>query len=106
MPARSYSVHLRLIETNRILKGSLAPGGAVAKITGKEGLHFKGKARVFDTEDQLIKAIETKSLKKGEKTVSLRPDRVSELDANVLSRLSFCVTWDQKAGQVSRDGSV
>lgn len=52
-----------------ILKGSLSPGGAVAKITGKEGLYFKGKARVFDTEDALIKAVETGSIKKGEKTV-------------------------------------
>ncbi|KAF9013259.1 dihydroxy-acid dehydratase [Cyathus striatus] len=53
----------------RILKGNLAPGGAVAKITGKEGLGFTGKARVFDTEDAFVKAVETGSIKKGEKTV-------------------------------------
>lgn len=53
----------------RILKGNLAPGGAVAKITGKEGLKFTGKARVFETEDDMIRAIEEKSIKKGEKTV-------------------------------------
>lgn len=53
----------------RILKGSLAPGGAVAKITGKEGLAFRGKARVFETEDALVHAIESKSIKVGEKTV-------------------------------------
>ncbi|KAK9900708.1 dihydroxy-acid and 6-phosphogluconate dehydratase [Cystobasidium minutum MCA 4210] len=53
----------------RILKGSLAPGGAVAKITGKEGLHFRGKARVFEAEDDLVHAIESKSIKPGEKTV-------------------------------------
>lgn len=53
----------------RILKGNLAPGGAVAKITGKEGLRFTGKARVFDTEDDLVAAVENKSLKQGEKTV-------------------------------------
>ncbi|CAO1630548.1 unnamed protein product [Parajaminaea phylloscopi] len=53
----------------RILKGNLAPGGAVAKITGKEGLHFTGKARVFDTEEDLVKAIEQKEIKQGEKTV-------------------------------------
>lgn len=41
----------------------------MAKITGKEGLHFKGKARVFDTEDALIQAIESGSIKQGEKTV-------------------------------------
>lgn len=53
----------------RILRGNLAPGGSVAKITGKEGLQFKGKARVFDTEDQLVAAVENKEIKKGEKTV-------------------------------------
>lgn len=53
----------------RILKGNLAPGGAVAKITGKEGLHFRGKARVFETEAGLIEAIETGTILKGEKTV-------------------------------------
>lgn len=53
----------------RILKGSLAPGGAVAKITGKEGLEFRGKARVFETEADLVHAIENKEIKQGEKTV-------------------------------------
>lgn len=53
----------------RILRGNLAPGGAVAKITGKEGLGFTGKARAFDTEDDFIAAVESGSIKKGEKTV-------------------------------------
>ena len=53
----------------RILKGNLAPGGAVAKITGKEGLRFTGKARVFDTEDAMVAAVEKGEIKKGEKTV-------------------------------------
>lgn len=53
----------------RVLYGNLAPGGAVAKITGKEGLHFTGKARVFDTEDDMVHAVEQGSIKKGEKTV-------------------------------------
>ncbi|PWZ01946.1 dihydroxy-acid and 6-phosphogluconate dehydratase [Testicularia cyperi] len=53
----------------RILKGNLAPGGAVAKITGKEGLRFTGKARVFDTEDAMVAAVEQGTIKKGEKTV-------------------------------------
>ena len=53
----------------RILKGSLAPGGSVAKITGKEGLQFRGKARVFETEASLVSAIENKEIKQGEKTV-------------------------------------
>ena len=34
----------------RILRGNLAPGGAVSKITGKEGLQFTGKCRAFDDE--------------------------------------------------------
>jgi len=41
----------------RVLKGNLAPGGAVAKITGKEGLSFTGKARVFDKEHELDSAL-------------------------------------------------
>jgi len=53
----------------RILKGNLAPGGAVSKITGKEGLEFTGKARVFDEETSFIEAVESGSIKKGEKTV-------------------------------------
>lgn len=53
----------------RILKGNLAPGGAVAKITGKEGLRFVGRARTFDSEDEFVKAVESGSIKKGEKTV-------------------------------------
>ena len=41
----------------RILYGNLAPGGAVAKITGKEGEQFTGKAKVFDSEDEALKSI-------------------------------------------------
>ncbi len=40
-----------------ILKGNLAPEGAVAKISGKEGLRFRGKARVFNSEELAMKAI-------------------------------------------------
>jgi len=47
----------------------LAPGGAVSKITGKEGLAFTGKARCFDSEDEMVHAVENGELKKGEKTV-------------------------------------
>ncbi|ODQ77483.1 hypothetical protein BABINDRAFT_172820 [Babjeviella inositovora NRRL Y-12698] len=53
----------------RILRGSLAPEGAVAKITGKEGTYFKGTARAFDDEETFIKALENGEIKKGEKTV-------------------------------------
>ena len=41
----------------RILYGNFAPEGAVAKITGKEGLYFSGKARVFDSEEASLQAI-------------------------------------------------
>ena len=40
-----------------ILRGNLAPEGSVAKISGKEGESFTGKARVFDSEDDAQKAI-------------------------------------------------
>ena len=50
----------------RILRGNLAPGGAVAKITGKEGLTFKGPARVYDAEEDMLKALERGEIKKGD----------------------------------------
>ena len=53
----------------QILRGSLAPGGAVGKITGKEGLRFTGKAKVYDSEDEMVSALESGAIKKGEKTV-------------------------------------
>ncbi|SCU97418.1 LANO_0E15984g1_1 [Lachancea nothofagi CBS 11611] len=53
----------------QILYGSLAPGGSVGKITGKEGTIFKGKARVFDEEAGFIRALENGEIKQGEKTV-------------------------------------
>jgi len=40
-----------------ILRGNLAPEGAVAKITGKEGLRFQGTARVFHSEEESLQAI-------------------------------------------------
>ncbi|GMM55753.1 dihydroxy-acid dehydratase [Maudiozyma humilis] len=53
----------------QILTGSLAPGGSVGKITGKEGTFFEGKARVFEEEAGFIRALERGEIKKGEKTV-------------------------------------
>ncbi|MBM4364508.1 MAG: dihydroxy-acid dehydratase, partial [Deltaproteobacteria bacterium] len=50
----------------RILRGSLAPEGAVAKITGKEGLRFEGPARVFDSEEQMIASFEAGKIQKGD----------------------------------------
>jgi dihydroxy-acid dehydratase len=49
-----------------ILKGNLAPEGSVAKISGKEGLHFKGKARVFSSEEMALKKILDGTVKKGD----------------------------------------
>jgi len=40
-----------------VLRGNLAPEGAVAKISGKEGLHFAGRARVFHSEELALRAI-------------------------------------------------
>jgi dihydroxy-acid dehydratase len=42
----------------QILRGNLAPEGAVAKITGKEGLRFSGTARTFDCEEDILPALE------------------------------------------------
>jgi dihydroxy-acid dehydratase len=49
-----------------ILRGNLAPGGAVAKITGKEGLRFEGPARVFDREEDMVLAAERGEIVKGQ----------------------------------------
>jgi dihydroxy-acid dehydratase len=50
----------------QILKGNLAPEGAVAKITGKEGLKFSGPARVYDSEEGTLEALERKEIQKGD----------------------------------------
>jgi dihydroxy-acid dehydratase len=42
----------------RILRGNLAPDGAVAKITGKEGERFAGPAKVFDSEEAMLAGLE------------------------------------------------
>ncbi|MCZ6576962.1 MAG: dihydroxy-acid dehydratase [Acidiferrobacterales bacterium] len=49
-----------------VLRGNLAPGGAVAKITGKEGERFSGPARVFDSEEDMLAALERKEINKGD----------------------------------------
>ena len=53
----------------QILKGNLAPGGSVAKITGKEGLRFSGPARVFDCEEDMLAGLEKGEIRKGEVVV-------------------------------------
>jgi dihydroxy-acid dehydratase len=50
----------------RILRGNLAPEGAVAKITGKEGLRFSGPARVFDREEDTMTALAQGRVKAGD----------------------------------------
>ncbi len=52
-----------------ILYGNLAPEGAVAKITGKEGLSFTGKAKVFDSEEAALKSILNGKIVKGDVVV-------------------------------------
>ncbi|KAI9226687.1 MAG: dihydroxy-acid dehydratase [Piptocephalis tieghemiana] len=42
----------------QILRGNLAPEGSVAKVTGKEGLRFEGVAKVFDSEEDMLSALE------------------------------------------------
>jgi dihydroxy-acid dehydratase len=50
----------------QILKGNLAPEGAVAKITGKEGLRFSGPAKAYDSEEDMLHALERGEIKKGD----------------------------------------
>ncbi|MDB6066961.1 MAG: ilvD [Pedosphaera sp.] len=52
-----------------ILYGNLAPEGAVAKISGKEGLRFEGRARVFNSEEQALKKILDGGIKKADVVV-------------------------------------
>ncbi|HTX20110.1 MAG TPA: dihydroxy-acid dehydratase [Bacteroidota bacterium] len=53
----------------QILYGNLAKEGAVAKITGKEGLRFSGPARVFNSEEETLVALEKKRVKPGDVVV-------------------------------------
>jgi len=52
-----------------VLKGNVAPEGAVAKITGKEGLRFEGRARVFDGEERATAAILDGTVREGDVVV-------------------------------------
>ncbi len=49
----------------RILRGNLAPAGAVAKITGKEGERFTGAAKVYDCEEDMLAGLERGDIVKG-----------------------------------------
>ncbi|MCU0880795.1 MAG: dihydroxy-acid dehydratase [Pirellulaceae bacterium] len=50
----------------RIMRGNFAPEGAVAKITGKEGLKFTGPARCFDSEEDMLAGLEQGKIQKGD----------------------------------------
>jgi dihydroxy-acid dehydratase len=50
----------------RIMRGNFCPDGAVAKITGKEGLQFAGVANCFDSEEDMLAAMQQKKINKGE----------------------------------------
>jgi dihydroxy-acid dehydratase len=50
----------------QILRGNLAPTGAVAKITGKEGERFSGPANIFDSEEEMLEALRNSEIKKGD----------------------------------------
>ncbi len=55
-----------LTVTGKTIAENLAPDGAVAKITGKEGLRFSGPAKVFDSEEDMLHALERKEIAKGQ----------------------------------------
>jgi len=50
----------------RIMRGNFCPDGAVAKITGKEGLQFTGVANCFDSEEDMLAAMQQKKINKGD----------------------------------------
>jgi dihydroxy-acid dehydratase len=50
----------------RIMKGNFCPTGAVAKITGKEGLKFSGTVKCYDSEVDMLHGLEQKQIKKGD----------------------------------------
>jgi dihydroxy-acid dehydratase len=50
----------------QILRGNLAPGGSVAKITGKEGTRFSGTAKVYDSEEDMLAGFEQGQIVKGD----------------------------------------
>ena len=62
----AFSKPLKPVGHIQILRGNLAPEGAVAKITGKEGLQFSGPARVYDSEELMLAALERKEIQKGD----------------------------------------
>ena len=66
---RSFDDPIKADSHLSILYGNLAPEGAVAKITGKEGLRFEGRARVFHSEEEALQAILDGQIKAGDVVV-------------------------------------
>jgi dihydroxy-acid dehydratase len=62
---RAWSDPIKATGHIQILRGSLAPDGAVAKLTGKEGLSFTGPAQVFDQEEAMVAAVEQGRIARG-----------------------------------------
>jgi len=74
-----------------ILKGNLAPAGAVAKISGKEGLRFTGIARVFHSEEEALQAVLDGTVVKGDEiSIDAETSEISVnlSDANIQVRFS------------------
>jgi dihydroxy-acid dehydratase len=63
---RSFSKPIKKDSHLVILYGNLAPSGAVAKISGKEGLRFTGRARVFESEEKTLQSILAGKINKGD----------------------------------------
>jgi len=63
---RSLSNPIKATGHIQILRGNLAPQGAVAKITGKEGLRFAGPSRVYDSEEEMLGGLERQEIAKGD----------------------------------------
>jgi dihydroxy-acid dehydratase len=66
---RSWDDPIQQMGHLQILRGSLAPEGAVGKITGKEGYLFSGPARSFDCEEDMLAAVENKQIRAGDVVV-------------------------------------
>ncbi|NND33644.1 MAG: dihydroxy-acid dehydratase, partial [Saprospiraceae bacterium] len=65
----SFESPIKLTGHLQILKGNLAPGGSVAKISGKEGEHFTGPAKIFDSEQEVNDAITARQITPGDVVV-------------------------------------
>ena len=67
--AARFRIRSRATGHIRIMRGNFCPDGAVAKITGKEGLQFTGTANCFDSEEDMLAAMQQKKINKGDVVV-------------------------------------